>query len=459
MKLAGWRGILAVAFVVRVGVAFGWLRSMPLVSDAQDYAEEARRLALGSASAPLGDAAFYWPPGNSLVLATIYAAFGDSLWVTRGVMLFLSVVTVALIMLLSRELDARRDARTERASGWLAALYVPAVLLVGQSYAQHLAAMCLVGLAYFALRAMREGRIGYFAVAGIAFGLGCLTRPSMASAAPVLLVAWALELRAKRIARSKLALGAALFVVVASALLVPVVRHNAAHGAGVTLSTNNERNFFLGNNPYTPDYKTSHLGQRSLDELDPETREYLTSFTTRESMQHEAVSYMAHHPAVTAYRTFNRATSFWGFDYLASRIIQEARGWGKRGLLPLLALEAGSYIATMVLAIAGVLAFGAPRAPAGDGDEPPADAVVDPFYRRWLVWLAFAYELPYMLAFSGGTYHFPALGLLLPFAGVAAARWREWWPRVRSSRPTMIAVAAFFAIQVQYAYFSIAMSS
>jgi hypothetical protein len=276
-------------------------------------------------------------------------------------------------------------------------------------------------------------------------------------------------------ARSLLLLGAgALVAATAWALLVgPVVAHNAAAGAGWTVSTNNERNFFLGNNPYTPDYKTSHLGQRSLDELSPDARSYLEGFydrpDARVAMRHAALQYVLTHPARTALRTLNRATSFWGFDYIASREIQKAFDWGQRKTLPLLALEAGSYLAVLALAVV-VLVVGRGRSGDTHAGEPPAPvrgALTAPgqalaYDRTWCVWLvalALAYELPYAIAFSGGTYHFPVLPLLIPFAAVAVASPKATWRRLRASGPAWIALALLGAIELQYAYYAWTMSA
>ena len=433
-----WAKILVAAAALRVLVAFVALGAMPLAGDADDYFALARRLASGDWAG-----AFYWPPGESLVLSAGIALLGPSLAVARALTVAMSTATVAFTMLLAREVDGPSTART---AGWMAAVYAPAVLLCGQPYGQHLAALCLAATAYFALRAARAPGPLPFLATGLALGLGCLTRPSMISVVPVVGAAWTLAARKTPALRRSLAIGAASAACIVLVCVAPVCAHNARVGSGWTISTNNERNLFLGNNPYTPDYKTSHLGQRPLDALDPETRRYLTSFYERAdgraAMRRAAFRYMAEHPARTSLRTLNRATSFWGFDYLASRQIQAWRGRGARAGLPSLALEAACYLAASALALVTLFGLGGPR---GGG-------------RGWLVALALAYELPYTLAFSGGTYHFPVVPLLLPLAGIAAARPRDAWRGLRGSAAARWALAVFAVIQAQYAYYAIAMS-
>jgi 4-amino-4-deoxy-L-arabinose transferase-like glycosyltransferase len=445
-----WAWIVGVAFALRAVVAFVLLRAMPQVHDAASYVELAGKLLTDFP----GDEAFYWPPGNSLCLAGAFAVFGDSGAVTRGLMLVFGVAGVAFTALLARELSPRKDPRAEWTTGLLAAAYMPAVMLVAQGYAQHLAALTLAAFAYFGLRAVRERASWLYASAGLAFGVGVLTRPSMVSVAPVFLFLWGREIWRER--RSVAAMGrlvvlGALFAFPAAAVITPVVLHNAARGAGLTVSTNNERNFFLGNNPYTPSYKTSHLGQRALTELDPEVRDYLESFyerpDARAAMQKEAVDYVVHHPLQTAYRTLNRFTSFWGFDYLASRVIADEYELGNKGLMALLAIEAGTYLAVLVLALLVLVAR---------KDD------TDPFFRRGLVALALAYELPYMLAFSGGTYHFPVMPLLLPFAGAAIdgfsrGKTKEWVRSVARSWRAWAAIGVLVLVELEYGYYAIVM--
>lgn len=452
LGVGGWALVLGTATAVRALVAFGWLRAMPLVSDARDYFDLAAQLASG---AKVG--AFYWPPGESLVLAAGFAVFGPTLWAARAITVAASVATIALVILVAGELAGRRVARV---AGWMAALYAPSVLLCGQTYAQHVAALALVALAYFGLRAIREDALGLHAAAGAALGVACLVRPSTVSVVPILVVAWAVARRgtgaealalvcvpdAPRARGVLRALGPACAAAIALACLLPVLAHDAHAGAGWTLSTNNERNLFLGNNPFTPDYKTSHLGQRPMDELPPDARAYLASFyarpDARAAMQREAFRYMATHPARTALRTANRTTSFWGFDYLASREIQSWLGLGAAASLPLLALEAGSYLAVAILALLALTAL--PRA----GDRG---------WRLWLVALALAYEAPYAIAFSGGTYHFPVTPLLVPLAATAFVHRKVVWRRLTGWRAPAIALAALALVQAQYAYYAILM--
>jgi 4-amino-4-deoxy-L-arabinose transferase-like glycosyltransferase len=378
-----------------------------------------------------------------MVLACAFAVFGRSLLVARLVTIATSVGGVVFTALLARDLSGRR---AQRIAGWIAAMYAPSVLLCGQTYAQHLAALCLAAVAWLGWRAARQGRLVLFAATGAALGLGCLTRPSMVSVAPVLAVGSVLAARRRQMPLRSLVGGAAVAGGVGLAVLVPVQAHDASAGAGWVLSTNNERNLFLGNNPYTPDYKTSHLGQRPLDELPPETRAYLRSFydrpDARRAMAHEAVRYMVSHPLRTARRTLHRTTSFWGFDYIASREIAKWRGWGAARALPLLAVEGGSYVVVLMLAI-GALVVRPVRWARG--------------HAAWLIAMALAYEAPYAIAFSGGTYHFPVVLLLVPFSALALVHPARTWRRALRSRLAWTALALFAAVQLEYAYHAITM--
>jgi hypothetical protein len=432
--------IVGVALAVRAVVAYGILSGMPLVSDAQSYALAGVAL---RDHFP-GDRAYFWPPGMPALLAGAYAVLGSDLWVSRLVACALGTLQVALALAWAREMLP--DARSVRATGWIAALYPPAVLMSGQTYSQHLAGVALTALALFAARLWRSGRMRDGVGAGIAWAVGCATRPSMLSVAPVLVglaAAASWRARAAGTSGSRRAAAAALGAACTAALLAPIALHNQHHGAGPTLSTNNDANVFYGNNPYTPNYKTSHLGQRELDQLEPNVRAYLERFKSapnaRAAMRDETLRYVREHPGITAWRCVNRLRAFWGFDYLMARNIQLDRGLGTGALVALTALEAGGYALVMALAFVTL---------AGGWDA----------LRRVPAWTALAataaYQAPYVLAFSAGTYHYPVMGLLFPFAGFAASRdprSEPPWLRARRSRALRWTFAVFAAIQIEYA--------
>ena len=430
-----WRRLLGVALALRLVVALGLLGSMPLVSDAVAYADQARQIL---AAFP-GAEAYYRPPGLPYLLALLYAAFGDGLPVSRMAAVLISVLNVAMTTRVAG--CVLRDARAVRATGWLAAVYPPAVLMAGQPYAQPLELLCVLLALYLLCRARQRGRAAYAVPAALAFGYGCLTRPGLLVAGVALVGVWVLWLwrhaRTSPEAARRVGGGGLVFGLIVLACLVPPASHNARQGAGWTVSTNNERNLFLGNNPYTPHYKTSLFSARPLDTLPPEVSGYLRRFLEREdarqAMLAEVRRYVAAHPWITLRRTLNRIRAFWGFDYVMARRIQMHFGWGTGGLMPVLLLEGGGYVAVMLLVLIGFFGSDAWRRPRG----------------RLLIVLVLAYQLPYALAFATGTYHFTAMALLLPFAGAALAG-RHGWSGLRDNRRLWVAVAVFLAIQAEY---------
>ena len=444
-----WVTLIAVATIVRVGVVFFPLDSMPLVGDALSYSEEGKKLL---AKFP-GETAYFWPPGLPYVLAFIYWVFGDGIVVARVSTIILSVLNTVMIALLSGRV--LKDPRAARLSGWIAAFYPPDVMMAGQTYTQHLAAFCLLVMAFWLLMGYERKRWWYFGLAGLALGWGSLTRPSLQSLALVLLILLMLVLwRSPSVTSTGrirwILSGSLAFVLGAVGCMVPVMHYNASHGAGWTISTNNERNLFLGNNPYTPYYKTSQLGQRGLDQVEAEVSAYLRKFYDREdarqAMMGEAIRYITEHPFITLWRTMNRIRAFWGFDYIMSREIQEHYGMGLNGLGLLLTVEAGGYCLVMLMILAGLFC---------------AWQEVRLYGSIVLILLVIGYQLPYAVAFSGGTYHFPVMGLLMPFAGATLTRVFNGgirnWTCPGGKGWMWLSFGLFTLIQAEYAYYLISM--
>jgi hypothetical protein len=260
-----------------------------------------------------------------------------------------------------------------------------------------------------------------------------------------------LLLRARRGASAipGLALGAASFGAAAVLVVLPALEHNHARGQGWTVSTANEQNLWFGNNPYTPNYKTWHLGQHDPGDFPPRIAAYLRSFgaghppTRRErsEMLRETERFVLAHPGVTALRTVNRVRAFWGFDYTMTVDIRDTLRVGRAATAALFALEVGGYLLVMTLFFVGVLF-------ARDRTRPGAVPFV--------ALLVGGFQLAYAFSYAAGRWHFPVLGLLLPFAALGVI-WLASAPGrvavIGSSPRFWLVLAAFAAVQAEYALF------
>jgi len=443
-----WVTLVGVAFAVRAIVALGILGAMPITSDALAYSGQASNLV----HHVHGSFPYYWPPGTSYFLYPGYELFGVHDVVARLMTIAASVLAVVTTVLIARRV--LRDRRAVMATGWVMALAPEIVLMSSQPYSFDLTLLAINVTVLGLMIGWETGRLRWYALAGLGLGFGALTRPSMLSL--VLVLAGFLVLLGLRLRRAgrgadlrRLLVGAAAVAVCAVAVMFPAARHNHAVGQGWTLSVNNDQNLWLGNNPYTPNYKTYWLGQHSLRYFGPETAKYMKRFAygsnptpeQRRRAREEAKRYVLDHPANTALRTVNRVRAFWGFPYTISNNIRTDWHKGDVAFGAALLFEAGGYVLLGLLALA-------------------AAVFARPLIRRsraiFVLALVAVFEIPYALDFSGGRWHYPVLGLLAPFAGAGIA-WitadRDRWRLLLKSRPFLIAAAVFIAVQAEYAYF------
>ncbi|MGB2755661.1 MAG: glycosyltransferase family 39 protein [Phycisphaerae bacterium] len=430
---------------MRLAIVFGALVGMGFKADAASYYKMAVSMATGTA----GGGAYYWPPGLSYLLSAVLRLTGPSEAAAHVVAILISLGCVAATVGLACEV--LKDVRAQRVAGWIAVFYPQFLMIAGQTYSHPLAQLCLTLTVLFSLRAARTCATWEFLLAGASLGMGVLVRPSVASVV-VALGAAALVIIVRGPRRWQVLIKSVAGAACAAAVVLPTVYHNYVSGGGPVVSTNNERNFFLGNNPYTPDYKTSHLGQRSLDKLDPRAREYLLRFQTpdrkltreqREVVMREAWAFIREKPGLFLYRTSNRIRAFWGLDYYMARGIQEQYGLGAKGLVMLVGAEGGGYILLMMAALAGLFV---------------ARDVFWPGAIPLLLAVVFASEIPYAIAFSGAIYHFPILALLVPLAAASAARVAARpgeGRRLLVNGRFLLAAACFAVIQIEHAYYMI----
>ena len=305
------------------------------------------------------------------------------------------------------------------------------------------------------------GPLAFFGVLVVVrrfLGLAIVTRPSTFSVLFLAILGWIGFFAVRRFrpqfvgaaaqVPSKLVLAAgSLVVLVALACAVPPVLHHVFLKAGWVVSTNNEMNVFLGNNPFTPNYKTWHLGGNVAKALASRatriiSRPFAAGQTRAAPWCTRRSAIIREHPGIFLLRTANRIRAFWGFDHIATATV---RGdWpqcGKTIFLLCLVVEAGGYCLAMLLVICGFF-LASPAAMAKQ------DALL-------LIAAVLAYQLPYTLSFAYSIYHFPVMGFLFPFAGLSLDKaWREgaaFWPSIKGRKWLWIAMGIFLLMQIEYA--------
>jgi hypothetical protein len=398
--------------------------------------------------------AYYWPVGTSYVIAAGYWVFGIHPWVARLVMIALSVGSVVTTTLIARRL--LRDTRAALLAGWTLALFPEMIMQAAQPDSFDLTLLGVNLTVLFALRAWQRGRVLDYAAAGVGLGIAALARPSTLSLLLAMGIFAAILLRRRHqegqpTGLGRVAVGSAVLLACTAAVITPALAHNSADHAGLTLSTNNEQNLWLGNNRYTPNYKTYYLGQHPLSDFSPEVRNYMRPFVygthptraQRSADFDEAKGFIEDHPAVSLLRTTNRVRSFWTFDYSLANEFRTDWGKGAKveavGLLP----EVGGYMLLGLLVIIA-LVF--------------ARDLFRPGALWFLIATIAAFALPYAIVYGAGRWNYPELGLLAVLAG-AGAVWLidtpDRWRRLVSSRVFWIALVVFMLVQAEYSYFAV----
>lgn len=178
-----------------------------------------------------------------LVLAPVFAIFGDSLLAARLCNAALGVLTVALVWAVGRKAGwSRRDASV---GAWMAALYLPASVYGVYLLKENLMIPLMLGVAWCALAIHRTVRIGPVALGAALLGILAL----VGNAALVLfaMVGFALLLSSRSPARK--AGDLALIVALSVAVATPWVLRNMRVLGAPVLNTNGGFNFYIGNNP------------------------------------------------------------------------------------------------------------------------------------------------------------------------------------------------------------------
>ncbi|SEF54060.1 hypothetical protein SAMN05421819_0356 [Bryocella elongata] len=275
-----------------------------------------------------------------------------------------------------------------------------------------------------------------FLLLGASLGWAALVRPSaliLVFVLPVICAVW-----------SRRWLAATASIALALAMVCAWMLHVRSTTGHTLINTANGKNLYLGNNPWTPDYKTWYFGSHAKDgeELDqfPEYAEQVravgreTPEKASAEYQHLAAVEIMAHPGTFVLRTLNRIRCFWGFDTFAGA---QARGhrWMHLPLSPLtLAAEAMFYLALILPAVYWL-------ARAGSGFWRRPEAIL-------LTATILLYAVPYWLSMSHPTYHYPVLTLVAVLGAMAFAH-RE---RATGSWRGLVAVACLLLVQLEWVW-------
>src|SRR5215471_11550296 len=232
--------ILACGILIRL-VWLLFIANKPLMSDAASYDAMSNQLLAGEAFVP------YWPPGLPLYLALVHKLFGPAAIGARLAMLLFYLGTSLFVhrttMLFTSSLVSGNLALT------LLAISPATIHASVEPLTQLPAAMLLTVIAYCLLRL----ECGPFAWCGPVLAISgaylALIRPSsllLLAGLPLYLL-W----------RTRKWVAPLALTAIAGALVVSWIGYVYERtGQLVKINTANSANFYLGNNPYTPVYRT-----------------------------------------------------------------------------------------------------------------------------------------------------------------------------------------------------------
>jgi len=399
----------------------------------------AQQLLSGEAFAPV------WPPGLPGYLSLCYRVLGAHQVVAMGSMLVWYAAFAVLFYLLCARVAGRRAGGIALAvfAVWPTAIYHSVFPLT-----QLPVATLLVAAALALLELRRRRRLWPAAFAGAVLGYCTLVRPStgLLTAATPLALAWR---------QRGLRLAAPIMLITSVALMVPwFVRAESMTGRFVPINYASSRNLYLGNNEWTPLYKTwwfgSHLGEGLVPDEFAEVEARMEELPLHErdgAYRALALEHIADHPGTFVVRTVNRIRVYFSFDTYTGTVLTRYYGLPTLIGLGVILADAIIYMGIMLGAIAGLF----------------LRTTLDLNRRELLtlVLIALGYAAPYWFSFAHPTYHLPVMPLfLVPAAALAAWRpptgrrgvgRREAIAALAQRRAFLVCVVVFLYAQLEWA--------
>jgi len=391
--------LMVMGVILRLIAMLPLVRS-PLFSDARSYHLTAVRLANHESFVP------YWPPSLPYYLLLIHRMTAPSEIVSRLSMIVLYAGFALMLFLL-----ARRFA-TYRAANLVLLAYAVYPTFIYHSIVPMTelpAGLCLVAGVWLTLSAIPSRAWRYPILLGIVLGGFALLRASsiilIPAAGLVLLTAGRSSARA------------ALTVVIAGAIVCAwLAKAQSLAGHFVMINTANTENFFFGNNPYTPLYKTWWFGSHGAGEpsVPQAYRELLKSITSLPEPEREsafrkaALDHIRSRPDLFALRTLNRICSYFVVDTYLGQILIKAHGVNTWLALAVMVVDASFFLLVMVLAALFLCTWTGPP-------SQRTDLLI-------ILGAVVLYAFPYWISFSHPRLHFPVVPLMGVLAGAMLDR-------------------------------------
>jgi 4-amino-4-deoxy-L-arabinose transferase-like glycosyltransferase len=433
--------LICVGLLLRIAVMFH-LRQFPLASDALSYHETAVNILHGASFSP------YYPPGLPFVLAFVYRLTGVSEFAGRFTSLLWYVAFSLLLYQLASAMFSRRTANI----AVLLFVFFPAYVWQSvEPLTQLPTATCVVAICLLTLLQMRAFSWRKLVVLGIVLGLAILIRPSslvLTAFIPVYIL------------RKSRRIGPAVVPFALSAVLVCgwLVKAHDMTGRFVMVNDASTANFFFGNNPYTPLYKTWWFGSHG-DGTYGVPAEYTALYRSiqkepkdlqNQTYRRIAVRHILSRPDLFIIRSLNRMCAYFAFDTTTGTFPRLFYGTSTKMSLALIGLDALFYCAILLGCVLFLFTY--------------VKRITTPGDVRFVLLVVLLYSLPYWFSFSHPTYHFPIVPLLGVFAAAFVVRCVEepreelFAPLAASARRRygLISVLVILAfIQIEWVLFNL----
>lgn len=365
------------------------LREAAFKADAFYYVEESLSIRSGALHVP------YWPPALPHYLALAGELLGDSVAAIRFAMLFwYGLLSWGLWQLLI-ELKAIRAANLAVA---ILAFYPGFIHQSVEPLSQLPAAACLIFMCLFFLR-LRQGINASWALpAGFACAMLVLFRPSALILIPFMPFIFRLTHHGFKWPWMIRFWWAAMLP-----LAIWIGYTSSVNDRFILINDANSRNVYLGNNAFTPLYKTWYLASHWDGEpgYPSEFKQELLRFkamppASRPAAFREAAwEHIRSEPMKFMARSMSRARTFWAFDTFSGAGFIRTYGWPPWIGYLILLLDALFYSLIVLGALVRIFLAGWGR------------------FGKSVLLLLLLYYLPYCFSFSHPTYHLPLVPLLI----------------------------------------------